>query len=77
MPFLSETVYDYISTNSYSTMIPESNIPDVELQSIVCQVNMYDYIWCTLMYFCNCMVLDSSIRLKVTGNCEKLFVQMM
>ena len=43
MPFLSETVYDYMSTSSYSAVMPESDIPDMELQNIVCQVNMCGY----------------------------------
>ena len=44
IPFLAEPVFDYISTNSYCMAIPESQIPDIELQRVVCQVNIHCYI---------------------------------
>ena len=37
-PFLAEPVFDYISTERYNIAIPEEDIPDASLKSIVSKV---------------------------------------
>ena len=42
-PFLAKPVFDYLTTGFYNITVPEAEIPDASLRSIITKVCSIDY----------------------------------